>query len=119
MALERSAIGWQQSISKALGCKLGQMTYQLEECIEKIERLRPAPITNLEQLDALPIGSLIRVLSHPERVPGEVLEKVGKEWLILDPSDRDDGEHTIPAANIIHFLGKAGIFVLFAPGGGE
>lgn len=42
MALERSAIGWQQAISRALGCRPGEMTYQLEECVEKIEGLRIA-----------------------------------------------------------------------------
>ncbi|MDJ0403932.1 hypothetical protein QNA23_10605 [Rhodococcus erythropolis] len=61
MPLERSAIGWQQAISRALGCKPGEMTYQLEECVEKIEGLKPWPITSLKQLAALPAGSLIKL----------------------------------------------------------
>lgn len=56
-----AAIGWQQYISRALGCKPGQLTYQLEECIEKIEALKPAPITSLEELAALPAGSVIKL----------------------------------------------------------
>lgn len=51
--LERSAIGWQQYISRALGCKPGQLTYQLEECIEKIEALKPRTVNSAAELDAL------------------------------------------------------------------
>lgn len=55
--LERSAIGWQQYISRALGCKPGQLTYQLEECIEKIEGLKPRTVNSIEDLEALPVNT--------------------------------------------------------------
>ncbi|MGW8537539.1 hypothetical protein ACWGK5_25695 [Rhodococcus qingshengii] len=58
--LERSAIGWQQYISRALGCKPGQLTYQLEECIEKIEGLKPRTVNIATELDALPMFTVIR-----------------------------------------------------------
>lgn len=60
MALERSAIGWQQAISRALGCRPGEMTYQLEECIEKIEALKPRTVKSAAELDALPMFTVIR-----------------------------------------------------------
>ena len=58
--LERSAIGWQQYISRALGCKPGQLTYQLEECIEKIEALKPRTVNSIEDLRELPVGSVVK-----------------------------------------------------------
>lgn len=45
-----------------------------------------------------------------------MFERVGKEWLELDPSDRDDGEQTIPSAAIFRVY-KHGVFVLFTPDG--
>lgn len=59
MALERSAIGWQQHISRALGCNPGQLTYQLEECIEKIEGLKPRTVNSAAEAEALAEGSVI------------------------------------------------------------
>jgi len=71
--LERSAIGWQQYISRALGCKPGQLTYQLEECIEKIEGLKPRTVETLEEALTLPQGTVIQ--SSPTVCPraGEII----------------------------------------------
>jgi len=60
MALERSAIGWQQAISRALGCRPGEMTYQLEECVEKIEGLKRRTVNSATELRALPVESVVR-----------------------------------------------------------
>ncbi|MCQ4148703.1 hypothetical protein [Rhodococcus qingshengii] len=68
--LERSAIGWQQYISRALGCNPGQLTYQLEECIEKIEALKPRTVNDVDQLEALPAGTVLR-----NNKSGRVFEK--------------------------------------------
>lgn len=62
--LERSAIGWQQYISRALGCKPGQLTYQLEECIEKIEALKPRTVNAPSEFEALPVGSVVLLTSR-------------------------------------------------------
>lgn len=35
-----SGIDWQQKISSALGCRPGEFTYPLEECVAKIKELR-------------------------------------------------------------------------------
>lgn len=35
-----TGIDWRQKISAALGCKPGELTYTLDECVAKIEELR-------------------------------------------------------------------------------
>ena len=35
-----SGIDWQQKISSALGCRPGQLTYPLEECVQRIEAMQ-------------------------------------------------------------------------------
>lgn len=77
---------------------------------------KPRMVTSTVELMALPLGSLIRALLHGNQSPGTVFERVGKEWLELDPSDRDDGEQTIPSAAIFRVY-KHGVFVLFTPDG--
>lgn len=73
-------------------------------------------VNSTAELMTLPSGSLIRALLHENQSPGTVFERVGKEWLELDPSDRDDGEQTIPSAAIFRVY-KHGVFVLFTPDG--
>ena len=77
---------------------------------------KPRTVNSTAELMALPLGSLIRALLHENQSPGTVFERVGKEWLELDPSDRDDGEQTIPSAAIFRVY-KHGVFVLFTPDG--
>lgn len=82
--LERSAIGWQQYISRALGCKPGQLTYQLEECIEKIEALKPRTVNSAAELDALPVGSVLaRNLDHPDEMDVYVKRSDTAGWRYL------------------------------------
>lgn len=35
-----SAIDWQQEISRSLGCRLGETTYPLDECVARIKQLQ-------------------------------------------------------------------------------
>ena len=88
----------------------------LVEQVEAAGWSKPRTVNSTAELMALPLGSLIRALLHENQCPGTVLERVGKEWLELDPSDRDDGEQTIPSAAIFRVY-KHGVFVLFTPGG--
>lgn len=81
MALERSAIGWQQYISRALGCKPGQLTYQLEECIEKIEALNPRTVNSATELDALP--NMTVVMDNCD----DVSQKRGGQWCGYETAD--------------------------------
>ena len=100
--LERSAIGWQQYISRALGCKPGQLTYQLEECIEKIEALKPRTVNSAAELDALPHESVIR----------DSLGDVYEKWSPPDESMTEwmtPGTSWTPAPTLP-------VTVLFAPG---
>lgn len=61
--------------------------------------------------------SLIRALEREGQRSGEVYEKIGPDhWLALDPGDRFDGEETTPSHAILRIY-KAGIRVLFTPGG--
>ena len=106
MALERSAIGWQQYISRALGCKPGQLTYQLEECIEKIEGLKPRTVNSYVELDALPVGSVVRELEDAPSVFEKVAYEEGETGWEM-PGDLHwytPGEITLPTT------------VLFTPG---
>ncbi len=78
--LERSAIGWQQYISRALGCKPGQLTYQLEECIEKIEALKPRTVNSATELDALPVNSVVVDASDTPRTKRYGDSHMGAGW---------------------------------------
>ncbi|MES9514109.1 hypothetical protein ACIQYW_14075 [Rhodococcus erythropolis] len=88
----------------------------LVEQVEAAGWSKPRMVNSTVELMALPLGSLIRALLHGNQSPGTVFERVGKEWLELDPSDRGDGEQTIPSAAIFRVY-KHGVFVLFTPGG--
>lgn len=74
-------------------------------------------ITTAEQLDALPVNSLIRALHHPKQGgPGSVFEKIySNQWLELDPGDRYDGENSTDSAAIVQIYG-AGVFLVYHPG---
>ncbi len=74
-------------------------------------------ITTAEQLDALPVDSLIRALSHPKQGgPGAVFEKIySNQWLELDPGDRYDGENSTDSVTIMRIYG-AGVFLVYQPG---
>lgn len=110
MALERSAIGWQQAISRTLGCKPGQQTYQLEECIEKIERLKPYPIDTLEELEALPVGSVIRC---PDGEIGFIMVCLDKRHVVGWPQCTPTSE----LGDVIRSTYGDPIQVLHTPGG--
>lgn len=74
-------------------------------------------ITTAEQLDALPVDSLIRALSHPKQGgPGAVFEKIySNQWLELDPGDRYDGENSTDSVTIMRIY-EAGVFLVYQPG---
>lgn len=75
---------------------------------------KPRTVDSIEELEALPIGSLIRAVRRPGLTFGTVYEKTGREWLELDPGDRDDGDHTTPPGWIVNGH-EGGILVLFIP----
>ena len=101
--LERSAIGWQQYISRALGCKPGQLTYQLEECIEKIEALKPRTVNSADELHTLPVESVVR---NANGWIGEISIVSGKPVIFWIGNECEDElkDITLPAT------------VLFTPG---
>lgn len=117
-ARDELAEKWRADLIKAQG---DDLTIELgrrgaSELLELLSPPKPRTVTSAAELMALPLGSLIRALLHEKQTPGTVFERVGKEWLELDPSDRDDGEQTIPSAAIFRVY-KHGVFVLFTPGG--
>ena len=74
-------------------------------------------VNSAAELMDLPKCSLIRALEREGQRSGEVYEKIGPDhWLALDPGDRFDGEETTPSHAILRIY-KAGIRVLFTPGG--
>lgn len=99
--LERSAIGWQQYISRALGCKPGQLTYQLEECIEKIEALKPRTVNSAAELDALPVGSVVR---DKDKWVGEIVTVAGRKHVFWAGNECEAGldEISFPRDRPLH-----------------
>jgi len=77
---------------------------------------KPRTVTTVEELDALVGGTIIRTVKSEHNPHGLCFEKYGKEWLALDPGDRDDGEETIPSGAVVNWYGQHSITVLFTPG---
>lgn len=78
----------------------------------------------VEDLDALPEYAVIRAEEHREmpsgrkHVIGRYFEKASQHrngWLELNPSDRMDGEDTMPAALVVNYYGTGGCTVLYRP----
>ncbi|MYV30723.1 hypothetical protein GQ649_26255 [Rhodococcus sp. DSM 6344] len=107
MALERSAIGWQQYISRVLGCKPGQLTYQLEECIEKIEALKPRTVNSATDLDALPVGSVVWTPALVGPV-GHIFVKCAGMWIIPWHDAAEDPLEQNGSVTVIFTPGDAG-----------
>lgn len=76
---------------------------------------KPRTVTTVEELDALVGGTIIRTVKSKHNPHGLCFEKYGKEWLALDPADREDGETTIPSGAVLRFYWAHSITVLFTP----
>lgn len=76
---------------------------------------KPRTVNSAAELDALPVGSLVRAVEREGLKFGSVYEKTRHEWLHLDPADRDDGDYTVPSGAIVH-CHTGGITVIFTPG---
>ena len=81
--------------------------------------VKPRTITTVEELAELDGGTIIRAVKSEHNPHGLCFEKYGKEWLALDPADREDGEVTIPHTAVLRFYGAHSITVLFTPDEGQ
>jgi len=82
-------------------------------------------INDLDTLSTLPTGSLVLVVDDASRATGVVFENYGGrdggQWVELDPSDRDDGENTVPSLYLAYKASRWGksdgyILLLSVPG---
>ncbi|BDZ52711.1 hypothetical protein GCM10025867_49520 (plasmid) [Frondihabitans sucicola] len=79
----------------------------IEPPISLTPSLTPGPIiTSEEQLDALPIHSVVQLVDDPEFPTAEYFEKYSMgtngSWLKLDPTDRDDGETLAASGYLVY-----------------
>ncbi|WNM64523.1 hypothetical protein SEA_MIDNIGHTRAIN_36 [Arthrobacter phage MidnightRain] len=80
---------------------------------------KPQQVTTVEELEALPAGTLLRCLrvyQNPEW-PTVFLHAGSKRmpWLNLDPGDRDDGEVTVESGYVLRWHGTESVTVIYSP----
>lgn len=86
----------------------------------------PRTLASVEELDALPIGSLVQTVEidsygDTRQYHEKVSSRQESSWMTLDPSDRDDGERPSPSGwvwNTAHGFGtprEGRVVVLFQP----
>lgn len=69
---------------------------------------KPRTITTVEELDALPEGTLISTPCNNPLYRNVFRKAWADGWLDLDPSDREDGEITETAAALLRWNSKDG-----------
>ena len=70
--------------------------------VEARSRL-PRPVTTVEELDALPVGSIVLVTSG-RRPTADIFQKFytgSRAWVEMDPSDREDGQNILESVVLL------------------
>jgi len=93
---------------------INHVTGGIAEAILAAGYRKPRTVTTVEELDALPAGTLIACLNLNPDWPSVFLNAGGSRtpWLHLDPGDRSDGETTLPSGEVLRWYGKGSAIVL-------
>ncbi|MHC6175448.1 hypothetical protein [Glutamicibacter sp. X7] len=87
---------------------------------EALKRLAQPVVTTVEELEALPYGTVIIATGGQRLLPEhpELFAKVsfhGRPWQTLDPSDRNDGEDTESSGTVLKWRCHGEARVLYMP----
>ncbi|EMY33569.1 hypothetical protein D477_014246 [Arthrobacter crystallopoietes BAB-32] len=86
-----------------------------EHVAELIAEATARKITTAEELDGLPVGTVIRCVRARTPEHDEIFRRTANRrapWLHLDPSDRQDDETTLESGHVLRWYGDLSVTVL-------